>query len=108
MSVGMENPYAVGEELAVPVGFGGAWRVIKIEKITPSGRMKCGHWELNPDLTIRGRTDRWGPSRAYPITDEIRAQICRQKYLAKIESKVDWNKLSDEQLKRICEVLEQS
>ena len=99
---------SVGDELVIQVGFGGAWRVIKIEKITPTGRMKCGHWELNPDLTIRGKTDRWGPRRAYPITEEIRAQICRQNYLAKIESKVDWNKLSDEQLKQIFAVLEQS
>ncbi len=59
----------VGDELAVPRRFGG-WDFHTVEAITPSGRIKCGRFVLNPDLSIRGASP-YGPYSACLATDEI-------------------------------------
>ena len=103
-----ENKYKVGDELAFKCGGGYAWwEIHKIEKITPSGRMKCGHWELNPDLTIRGAHGYSGPYRAEPVTSEIIKKVKRARDLRTCQD-AKWSNLNDEQLSSVVKILEQS
>jgi len=69
--------WAVGDELAFHCGSHTSyWMIHKITKISKSGRISCGGYELNPDLTIRGRRDRWsGPWTGEPVTQEILDEI---------------------------------
>jgi len=107
-----EHQYKVGDELAFyHHGGSGRWEIHEITKITPSGRIRCGYYELNPDLTIRGRNP-WsnGPSRGEPVTDEIRGIIKRQKLIARAKylARFDWDRLTDGQLETILAIVEES
>lgn len=74
-----EGGYTVGQEIAFNVGYGsGTWEIEKIEKITPSGRLICGHRTLNPGLSIRGGGGFGQPYRGHIVTDKIRKQYQRQ------------------------------
>lgn len=67
----------VGDQLAFKT-FGG-WSLRTVTEITPSGRIRCGKtYELNPDLSVRGRWDS-GMHGRIP-TPEILADI-RQREL---------------------------
>lgn len=82
--------YAVGDELAFQYGHGG-WKIAKIERITPSGRIICGGYTLNPSLTIRGLSNTYCPPfRGQPVTDEIREAVRRQKALIKV-GRINWD-----------------
>ena len=71
----------VGDELAFNVGYGrGTIEIHKVDAITPSGRIQCGRYTLNPDLSVRGRRDKWaGPYRAEIPTDEHRERVSLQR-----------------------------
>lgn len=67
---------SIGEELAFRSGYSiGSWRIHTITRITPSGRIECGPYTLNPDLTVRGRSGYGTPCRGEPVTDAIRESI---------------------------------
>ena len=66
----------VGDELAVQTRYAGVF-VYRIERFTRSGRIICGPYELNPNLTIRG-ADTFGPDRMEVVTDEIREKVAIQ------------------------------
>jgi hypothetical protein len=66
----------VGDELAVQGRYAGVF-VYRIERFTKSGRIICGPYELNPNLSIRG-ADTWGPFRMEVVTDEIREKVAIQ------------------------------
>jgi hypothetical protein len=103
-----EQQHKVGDELAFS-GLSSGWKIYKIDKITPSGRIKCGPYELNPDLTVRGRhTWSTGPRRAYPATEEFRTELLRSKLLHRLEHKTDWESLTTEQLKAILAIVKQA
>ena len=92
--------FVVGDELVVRNQLTG-WTVIKIQKITKTGRLNCGHYTLNPDLTVRGSKGSYGPYQAQIITDEIREQIRRRKHLLVVDS-FNWNEASDDFLASVC------
>lgn len=95
----------VGDQLAFRSGsYPIRWHIYAIEKITPSGRIKAGHYEMNPDLTIRGRDNRWGPYKAEVMTDEIASEAKKEKAVKIVES-IKTGKLSDSQLFRIVDIL---
>lgn len=96
------SKYKVGDRLAFSHQW--KWRVYPIDKITPSGRMVCGPYTLNPDLSIRGR-EKWGPCWAYEVTEEIEKSCRRGEYLD-ILSRVRFNELTDGVLEALVEVLE--
>lgn len=96
---------SVGDELAFMVGFGKSYEIHKVDRITPSGRIKCGRWDLNPDLTIRNRTSYYGPSVGVPVTDEIRHRVRREFLIIKL-SRAQWGELSNEELEVAYKVLE--
>ena len=96
------SKYKVGDRLAF--SHQGKWSVYPIDKITPSGRMVCGRYTLNPDLSIRGR-EKWGPYRAYEVTEEIEKASRRREYLD-ILSRVRFEELTDDVLDALVEILE--
>lgn len=101
-----ENKYKVGDELAFRCGSNSSrrWEIHKIEKITPSGRMRCGRWELNPDLTLRSRYDYSCPHKAEPVTSAIRKGIQREKSIQTIKD-TTWSKLTDDQLFDVMKII---
>ena len=101
--------YAVGDALAFrcysPMRAG--WDIHKITKIMPSGRIVCGPFSLNPDLSIRGKSGYGGPYRAEPVTDTIVAEVRRFKALEYVKG-FDWNKLETDSLEAVIAVTQQA
>jgi hypothetical protein len=77
--------------------------VVKIERITPSGRITTTggqKWKSDGSRQI----DSWRWFRLYPLTPDIEASIEREKRKAVIR-KVNLDKLSDEDIKTIYEIV---
>lgn len=93
----------VGQDLAFRLN--NRYAIHVVTHITPTGRIKCGSYELNSDLSVRGKRDRgyWGPYRAEIVTDEIREQVHRSNMISKLSS-FDFNSLSYDLLRRIFEL----
>ena len=88
-----DKVWQVGDKLAFRNdGFSRYWAIHPITKITKSGRITCGPYQLNPDLTVRRKRDSWssGPYRGEPVTqkilDEERERLDRGKALRVIEA----------------------
>lgn len=94
----------VGDELAFSCGYRGNYEIHKVEKITPSGRIKVGWWELDPDLRVRGRHGYSGPYRGELVTQEIRDAVKRQHYFQKVSLMKPEN-LTTSQLERIVAII---
>lgn len=104
-----DNPQLkVGDELAFACRIGRPWIIRKVTNITPTGRIKAGEYDLNPDLTIRGSSKgrTGGPFRALVVTEDIRAECRRYQMVITLE-KVAWHKLPDDKLMRIVNVLQE-
>lgn len=98
--------YAVGDQLAFRCGSDSHfWVIATISKITPTGRIKCGQWELDPDLRVRGRSGYSGPYEGEPVTEEIRNEIKRMKNLNFLRD-VKWKELSDDQLSQVVHIVQ--
>jgi hypothetical protein len=88
-----DKVWQVGDKLAfLSGGFSSYWAIHQITKITNSGRITCGPYQLNPDLTVRRKRERWSsvPYRGEPVTqkilDEERDRLDRAKALRVIEA----------------------
>jgi hypothetical protein len=90
----------VGDELAFLGNYGTRWRILPISKITPSGRMHCGDYVLNPDLSVRGVSGHSGPFCGVVPDDRIRKKCRRQDTLEAIRG-VDWSKMSTINLRSV-------
>lgn len=102
-----EPKLKVGDELAFREWNG--YAIYTIDKITPSGLIKCAHYELAPDLRIRGRRGGFGqPFRAELVTDEIRNEVFRRRLLDRITAwtPTQWNELPTETLEKIVALME--
>lgn len=97
--------YKVGDKLAFRIGFYQKWHVEEITHITPTGRMQCGHYTVNPDLTIRGKRDRgyYGPYRAEKVTQEILDSV-RVEYLSHKLSDLKFNNFSVDVLEKAAKL----
>ena len=99
----------VGDELAFVKRYGKGWDFYTVTGVTPSGRIKCGPYTLNADLTVRGggRND---PYAAKVITEEMREQnrdIEEHRRLRHIVEDVPWREVSTDQLRRIVAILDE-
>jgi hypothetical protein len=95
----------VGDELAFQCGYGsGYWRIHKVEKITPTGLIKCGGYTLDHDLRVRGQGRYSGPYRGKLVTQEIRDAVKRQHYFQKVSLMKPEN-LTTSQLERIVAII---
>ncbi|WP_417459149.1 hypothetical protein [Kordiimonas sp.] len=98
----------VGDELAFRSGSGYIW-IQKVDRITPTGRIVCGSYTLNPDLSVRGLSQ-WssGPYRGEVVTEELRAEMKataeRAENISIVRNTV-FRRLSDSQLATIVEIL---
>lgn len=102
-----QSKLKVGDKLAFRVWNG--YAIYPIDKITPSGRMKCGPYELEPDLRVRGRRGGSGtPFRAELVTDEIRQECLRDGLLSEIAAWTitDWRDMPTETLEKIVALME--
>lgn len=95
----------VGDELAFRGGYGRDWSIHKVTAITPSGRIKCGGYTLDPDLRIRG-PKKWGPYEAKLVTAEIREESERADMLEAVRSK-SMAALTTDQLRRIVAIIDE-
>lgn len=85
-----------------------------IQKITPTRQFLLSH---NKRFNSNGRKttkEKWGGAWLAPVTDEVRAQLTREKIVSEVWSEIcklninDVRKLSDERLKEILAVLKQA
>ena len=105
MSVDSAVQVQVGDELAFRHSYGTCWSIYKVEKITPSGRIVCGRYTLNPDLTIRGDRGYHGLYCGEIVTPKIRAEVARQKQLDLI-AVTNWKELSDAVLDKVVAAIQ--
>lgn len=103
---------AVGDELAFDEGTTCViWRIFEVNKITPTGRIKCGGgYELNADLTVRGAGIWHGPFEAFPVTDKIRNEIKDRDFRGGALHKLDYvraKNLTTDQLRRLVAIIEE-
>lgn len=94
----------VGDKLAFRIGYRGDYQLASIEKITKTCRIKCGQFELNPDLTVRGRSGYSSPYRAELVTEEILLEI-RRVSCKRFLQDVKWASLTDETLFEIVKLV---
>ena len=97
--------YAVGDQLAFQRAYASGWEIETIERIMPSGRIKCGRFTLNPDLSIRGDRGYSGPYRGQPVTDKIKKEYARQGHLYFI-SRTKFEDLSDSVLDAVVAAIQ--
>lgn len=104
----MDEPkLKVGDELAFLEW--SHYAIYTIDKITPSGRIKCGRYELDPDLRVRGRGRGMGaPYRAELVTDNIRNAVFRRRLLERITAwtPTRWGELPTETLEKVVALVE--
>lgn len=96
----------VGDRLAFHTNnsmTGHHWQIYPITKITPSGRIKCGSYELNPDLTIRTQ-DIWLRTTCHLLTDNIRREWRRERLVSRMRT-TKWAELTDDQLFRVSAIV---
>jgi hypothetical protein len=106
---GASGGYAVGDCLAFYCGLGlsNRWEIHKVTKITQSGRLTCGPYTLNPDLSVRGSSGYSGPHRAEPVTKEIVLEVRRRRALEYLKG-FDWSKLDADRLEAVVAVTRQA
>lgn len=95
----------VGDELAFRHSYGTGWTIHKVKKITPSGRIVCGRYTLNPDLRIRDRQRCNGSYRAQIVTPEILAEMQRKNHLDFI-AVTKWKDLPDAVLGKVVAAIQ--
>lgn len=96
-----EAKCAVGDQLAFWVQ--NRWVVARVTKITTTGRIYCGQWVLNPDLTVRGGNV-YAPIQACRVTPEIKQEVQRYRWVRRLRA-VDWEKCSNELLSKLVQLL---
>lgn len=105
-----DEPLKPGDMLAFAhYGLGETtYRLVKIDKITPSGRIVCGTTTLNPDLTIRGISNRYSRTDVTRVTPEIvelvKATRLRNRITQFVNSK-EFKSLTSEQLTQILHII---
>lgn len=99
------SEWKVGDEIA----FRGRNRIFihKVERITPSGRLVCSPYTLNPDLSVRGASAYSQIFRGEPVTPGIRAVARKQRNLSTVTN-FDASKASDELIASIADLIRQA
>lgn len=95
----------VEDEVALQgTGYSRYWYVYRVVKITPSGRVNLSNGiVINPDGSIRGDSCNY----AYPVTDKVRASIWRRRAIDKIRTCLVIERLSDNNLNRLLQILKE-
>ena len=101
----------IGDKLAFDTGYGlgsrqTRWAIYEVTKITPSGRIVCGPYTLDPNLSIRGRKGYGGPYRGKVVTQEILDSVKASKLIGLID-RVKFRELSLETLRKVWGAIEE-
>ena len=105
MSEETETRYRVGTEFAFQHGIPLQWHILAVTKITPTGRMTCGPFTLNPDLSVRGKRTMYGPRYAVVATPDIHRAVARQNNVRMLR-RVLWSEVSDVKVQAIARILQ--
>ena len=97
----------IGDKIAFNSRYHG-YTIKEVLKITPTGIIKTDLYDMNPDLTVRGRHDYSCPCEGEIVTPKIRQAVCRQRYMNFVSTvpREKWNLLATEALKTIVNILE--
>ena len=72
-------------------------------KVKSTSRSACEFKVRKSDLFVRG-----GDIKFYPMEEEeLKRKLARQKAIHRLQNKTDFNKLTDRQLERIMNILEE-
>ena len=93
-----EHKLKVGDELAFRFTYADTFGIYRISSITPTGRINCGPYQLNPDLTVRGWFNGC-PTNAEAVTDAIREAVFRYNATGELRN-FNWSKLTTDQLRK--------
>jgi len=98
----------VGDKIAVEYGqYGtGNYRIDKVDKITPTGRIVIENRTYDPEGQEMGKSNSYSRSyKLYPITQKVIDFIRTEKLLYEIKN-TNWNTLNLEQLEAISKILQ--
>lgn len=111
MSSKPQRAIKVGDEIAFRVGgLNRVWAVYEVNRVTPSGRIRAGKYELNPDLTVRGKSGWGGPYTGHLVTSELRREISNDREKLAIIEKLTvvlWREISLQKLQKIEAILQE-
>lgn len=77
--------------------------LVKVERVTPTGRVITKNGEYNPNGRLRGAAG-WDSPRARLATEDDIAGINRGNLVYKLE-RFQWGNLDAETLKKVCELI---
>ncbi len=102
--------WTVGQEVAYTINYGRTWRITRITRITPSGRLIVEGVSRQFDAQGRQMGSRWERLYLEPVTDEIRDAVRRDALLDRIQGRVrqGLKGLSTDQLERIVAILDEA
>ena len=105
-----EHNLKVGDELALYTSAGNWERceIHKISRILASGHMRCGPYTVNKRLTIIRGGDVLRGDPEFLIPDErLIALAERHAIIDSLYDEVDWDDLTDDQLKRMWAIVQE-
>jgi hypothetical protein len=113
----MSEPIKAGDKLVMTTryGFDGLLqrKVVVVDRVTPSGIVKIGEFQLNADLSWRGRKNEFSRDVAFQrCTPEMEIEIAREntergernKLLGRIEA-VRWRDITLEKLRQVAAIV---
>ena len=97
----------IGDKIAFNSRYHG-YTIKEVLKITPTGIIKTDLYDMNPDLSVRGRCDYSSPYEGEIVTPKIRQAVCRQRYMNFVSTvpREKWKLLTTEALKTIVNLLD--
>ena len=106
MSESTTNPTVkIGDKLAFQVGYGTkTWSIQEVTKISPTGRITCGQYVLDPDLRVRGSDRYSGPFRGEILTSEIVYRV-KVANVRRFIADFNLNCLSDDDTIKLADVM---
>lgn len=97
-----------GDEVAIEHGYSNiSYRIVKIEKVTPSGQIVVQSGLRFSSDGVELGANKFRRDRLYPITDKIRASIQRDSDISYIQ-RVHWKTVNNDQLTRIVAILKET
>lgn len=94
----------VGDQLFVKSGHYDKGNIVKVDRVTPSGRVITASGDFNPNGRRRGGNG-WLSTWARPATEDDIAGIYRYGLVQKLAEFRLWDKLSADDLKAASEII---
>jgi hypothetical protein len=95
-----------GDELYLQITFREVGRIVKVERISPGGRITLENGETYKKDGRKIEGGHFSRSELYPLTSERRETIEHHKNVSYLRE-IDWREISPEKCKAIRTILEQ-